>query len=233
MSQGVFVTGTDTGVGKTLVASALLRAARARGLRSVGMKPVAAGTDPSGCQEDVEALIDSGNLSADRRLINPYCFQAPIAPHLAAAESSTLIESDVILKAYQALSGRADYVVVEGAGGLLVPLGAGLDTSDIAARIGLPLLVVVGIRLGCINHALLTIEAIARRNLPIAGWVANCVDPTMSRVGENIEALAERIDAPLVATLPWGISPDKAGIALQAQISVIPNPLPKGLEPSR
>ena len=219
MSKGVFVTGTDTGVGKTLVASALLHAARTLGLRSVGMKPVAAGIDPSGYQEDVEALINAGNVSVDRQAINPYCFQAPIAPHLAAAESGIKIESDVILEAYRALSERADYVVVEGAGGLLVPLGSGLDTSDIAARIGLPLLVVVGLRLGCINHALLTIEAIRRRNLPIAGWIANCVDPQMARVGENIEALAERIDAPLMATLPWGISRDEASIALQPLIA--------------
>jgi dethiobiotin synthetase len=233
VTAGVFVTGTDTGVGKTLVAAALLRAAGAIGLRTAGMKPVAAGTDATGGQEDVAALIAAGNVSVDRQLVNPYCFDPPIAPHIAAAEASTSIDPAAIVRAFGTLAGRTDYLVVEGAGGLLVPLGKGVDTADIAALIGLPLVVVVGLRLGCINHALLTVEAIGRRKLPIAGWIANCVDPQMLRLPQNIVALAERIESPLLATLRWGIFPDEAAIALKPLVNATKSPPSATPEPPR
>lgn len=212
MKAGVFVTGTDTGVGKTLVTTALLRAAVKAGLRAVGMKPVAAGTDPLGRQEDVDALLAAGNVAADRALINPYCFAPAVAPHIAAAEASVEIDRDAIGRAFETLAARADLVAVEGAGGILVPLGPRFDTADLAERLDLPVLIVVGLRLGCINHALLTVEAVASRNLRIVGWIANCVDPGMARLPQNVDALRSRIDHPLLAQIDW--SPDREAAAV-------------------
>ena len=221
MKAGVFATGTDTGVGKTLVTTALLRAACRSGLRAVGMKPVAAGTDALGHQEDVEALIAAGNVAADRALINPYCFAPPIAPHIAATEATVAIDGDTIGRAFQTLSARADFVAVEGAGGILVPLGPAFDTADLAGQLDLPVLIVVGLRLGCINHALLTIEAIVSRKLRIAGWIANCVDPEMARRPQNVDSLRARIDYPLLAQLDWGVGDEAAAMAMTATLDAL------------
>jgi len=206
--QGYLITGTDTGVGKTLVTCALLHAARRRGFRVLGMKPVAAGTDAQGHNEDVEAILAAGSAPAARELVNPYCFQAAVAPHIAAAEEARPIELEPILAAFGQLAAQADRMLVEGVGGFLVPLGPGLDTGDLARRLGLPVILVVGLRLGCINHALLTAEAIAHRGLHLAGWVANRIDPAMDRWEENREALRSRLGAPLLGTLPY--APDAA-----------------------
>jgi dethiobiotin synthetase len=218
-ATGYFITGTDTGVGKTVVACALLHALAAGGARVIGMKPVAAGARMRHGRlenEDVSALKAAANVSAPDELINPYCFEPPIAPHIAAAEARVHIELARLTNARAALAERADYVVIEGAGGFRVPLGGDLDTAQMAAHLGLPVLLVVGMRLGCINHALLTAAAINAVGLPLAGWVANHIDRHMIYAQENVTALEERLHAPLLARIPWttGINSAKVAAAL-------------------
>ena len=208
MSFACFVTGTDTDIGKTLVASALLHKCRERGWTAVGMKPVAAGCGSDGSNEDVEALVAASSLAVERSLINPYLFRDPIAPHIAAAEAGVSIEAERILDSFERLRQQADAVVVEGAGGFLVPLGAAWDSGDLARLLGLPVVLVVGMRLGCINHALLTEEAIAKRGLALAGWVANRISPAMDRYAENLESLRQRLAAPLLGEIPFLDPPD-------------------------
>lgn len=201
MMRGIFVTGTDTGVGKTFVACALLRTLRDRGVRAVGMKPVAAGIAPgASLSEDVIALQAAAGIAAPLECVNPYAFAAPIAPHVAAAQAGRTIALDPIVEAYAALCSLADAVVVEGAGGPLVPLGPRLDMLDIAAGLRLPVLLVVGVRLGCINHALGAELAIRARGLVLAGWVANRIDPGMLVPEASIAAIAARVGAPCLAT---------------------------------
>lgn len=207
MARGLFVTGTDTGVGKTVVACALIRGFATQGYRVVGMKPVAAGdiidTPDGRMNEDVARLRAAGNVDAPLAEVNPYCFDAPIAPHIAAAREGRSIDLDVIVQRYAALAARADVVVVEGAGGFLVPLNERQDFSDLARRLVLPVVLVVGMRLGCLNHALLTQEAIHARGLTFEGWVANRIDPRMAAELENTATLVQRICAPLIASLEW------------------------------
>lgn len=198
-----FVTGTDTGIGKTHVCCALLHALRARGLRAVGMKPIAAGVEADGTNEDVERLRQAGSIEVARGLTNPYLLQEPIAPHLAAAEQGIELASPAIRDAFDKLSNLADAVVVEGCGGFIVPLNDTRDTADLARELGLPVILVVGMRLGCLNHALLTQEAIARRGLELAGWVANRIDPQMLRFEGNLATLEARLAAPLLGVLPY------------------------------
>lgn len=206
--QAFFITGTDTGVGKTFAACALLHAAHARGLGTLAMKPVAAGVDAQERNEDVERLIAASSIKAARELVNPYCFDAPIAPHIAAANEGRTIEPDRILHAFGKLAGRADFVLVEGVGGFRVPLAEDFDTADLAVRLGLPVILVVGLRLGCLNHALLTAEAIRARGLPLTGWIANRIDPAMPHWQKNLAALQEGLAAPLLGTLPWRTDAD-------------------------
>jgi len=211
--HGFFVTGTDTGVGKTLVACSLLRAFAARGLRAVGMKPVASGAVQRAnglVHDDVERLLAAGNLTAPRERINPYCFAAPIAPHLAASAAGMRIDLDHIARCFDALAAAADVVIVEGVGGFRVPLGPGADTAQLAARLALPVVLVVGMRLGCLNHALLTADAVAGRGLALAGWVANHIDPHMAAADENVRALEALIAAPLLARIAFAATPDPA-----------------------
>lgn len=204
MSSGLFVTGTDTGVGKTVVAVALLRALATGGRRAVGMKPVAAGIDPGAAwNADVASLAAHANVAAPLATINPYAFAPPIAPHLAAQLAGTSIDLDRIAGAYATLAAAADVVVVEGAGGALVPLGPWSDMLDVPARLGVPVLLVVGIRLGCLNHALLSALAIGARGLRLAGWVASRIDPSMLAADANVVALQERLGAPPVADFGW------------------------------
>jgi dethiobiotin synthetase len=200
--QAYFVTGTDTEVGKTFATCALLHVARGRGLRAVGMKPVAAGVDAAGRNEDVEMLAAAASFAAPRELVNPYCFAAPVAPHIAAAAEGRLIDPARIAAAARELAADADLLLVEGVGGFRVPLGDGIDSADLAVRLGLPVILVVGLRLGCLNHALLTAEAIRARGLSLAGWIANGIDPGMARPEENVAALNERLGAPLLGVLP-------------------------------
>jgi dethiobiotin synthetase len=205
-----FVTGTDTEVGKTFVSCALLHALRERGFTAIGMKPVAAGSDDDGRNDDVEALLAASGVPAPPELVNPYLFKPAIAPHIAAAEEGRRIEIARIEGAFASLRTMADAVVVEGVGGFCVPLGPGIDTADLAEQLGLPVILVVGMRLGCINHALLTEQAIAARGLTLAGWIANRIDGEMVRFDENLAALKERIAAPLLGVIPARCTPQKA-----------------------
>lgn len=205
-----FITGTDTEVGKTFVTSALLLALRTKGVKAIGMKPVAAGTDAAGKNDDVEALIAASGVIAPRELINPYLFQPAIAPHIAAAEERRVIDIALIVGSFNALREMAATVLVEGVGGFCVPLGPHSDTADLAEALGLPVILVVGMRLGCINHALLSQQAITARGLKLAGWIANRIDPGMSRFDENLVALRDRMTAPLLAVIPANSTPHKA-----------------------
>ncbi|MCC6194942.1 MAG: dethiobiotin synthase [Burkholderiales bacterium] len=207
-ARGVFVAGTDTGVGKTRVAVALVRALRARGARVAGMKPVAAGIAPgAAANADVEALAQADGLALPLPDRNPYAFAAPIAPHLAARDEGVAIELAAIAAAWSRVARVADTIVVEGAGGVLVPLGTDFDMLDVARRLRLPVLLVVGVRLGCLNHALLSAQAIAGRGLPLAGWVANRIDRSMLRADDNVAELRARLPAPLWDDVAWGAEP--------------------------
>jgi dethiobiotin synthetase len=221
VTRAIFVSGTDTGVGKTLVATALLRALVATGRRAVGMNPVATGVDPGGTvNADVSSLVAAGNVLAPLADVNPVSFARAIAPELAARAAGAAIDVERIVGAYARLATGADAVVVEGAGGVLVPLARGVDMLDIPARLGLPVLLVVGIRLGCINHALLSALALNARGVRLAGWVANRIDPDMQEGDANVTALGERLPAPLVADFAWrgrGAPPpdfDRAALSL-------------------
>jgi dethiobiotin synthetase len=207
---GCFVTGTDTDAGKTLIAAALLHLCVQQGWRSAGMKPVAAGCtqdeDGQWRNADVTALFNAGNVQVNMADINPYCFKEAIAPHLAACHEGVAIQPAVLHAAFQRLARQADALVVEGAGGFMVPLSDehdhcyGLD--DFAAELQLPVVLVVGMRLGCLNHALLTQAAIQARGLKLAGWVANCVEPQMRCFEENLATLQNRLQAPLLGVVP-------------------------------
>lgn len=222
--HGYFVTGTDTGVGKTLVACALLRAYAARGLRVIGMKPVAAGaTRMNGVliNEDVEQLIAAANVSAPREWVNPYCFEPPIAPHIAAVEEKKLIEIKYLRYIALRLLVLGDVLVVEGAGGFCVPLNDHETSADLACALNFPVVLVVGMRLGCLNHALLTAEAIRARGLTLAGWVANHIDAHMAHADANVAALQARLNAPLLARIAHGASPDATAIASHIVIGAL------------
>lgn len=211
-----FITGTDTEIGKTFVTCTLLHSARGQGLRAVGMKPVAAGAEMINGEflnEDAARLRAAGSFDPGLDLLNPYCLASPIAPHIAAAEEGVRIEASRILKAFEALQTQADVLLVEGVGGFRVPLDDDYDTADLARDLGLPVILVVGMRLGCINHALLTAEAIAARGLHLAGWVANQVDPAMLRFDQNLEALTRRMPAPLLGVVPFQADGDAAAAA--------------------
>lgn len=203
MTRGWFIAGTDTGIGKTRCAVALLHALRARHARCIGMKPVAAGLDANGDNEDVLALAAAGTHRVPRAWQNPYALPAPVSPHIAAAEVGVGIDLAVITAAYAQLAAEADAVVVEGAGGLLVPLSAADNGGDLAQALGLPIVLVVGLRLGCLNHALLTRDAIRLRGLRLAGWVCNRLDPAMPAQDENLAYLAEQLPAPRLADWTW------------------------------
>ena len=198
MKQAFFITGTDTDVGKTYVACELIRQFVSQGFKVVGMKPVAAGREfieGKWVHDDVQKLILAGNVDAPLALVNPYGFDEAIAPHIAAENERIQIKTEVILYAFQQLSELADVVIVEGAGGFLVPLNEYETLADLAVILNIPVILVTGIKLGCINHTLLTAEAIKKRNLCFHGWVANCLDPSMKAITENINTLTARLKA--------------------------------------
>lgn len=202
MSHAYFVTGTDTEVGKTFVTCALLEQARRSGHAAAGLKPVAAGTDADGHNDDVERILAASAVALPRATVNPYCFSAAIAPHIAAEEEGRAIRFAPILDAFASAQQRCDFLLVEGVGGFRVPLGPDGDSADLAQALALPVILVVGLRLGCINHALLSVEAIAARGLTLAGWVANSIDPAMNRREENLATLQQLIPAPLLGVVP-------------------------------
>ena len=198
-----FITGTDTGVGKTLISCALLHFFAAQGKRVAGFKPVAAGCDEHDHNDDAKALRAASTMQLTYGQVNPYCFRHAIAPHIAARHSGVRIELPRILASYHELAGQADEVIVEGVGGFLVPLNDAQNGGDLAVQLGLPIILVVGMRLGCLNHALLTVEAIAARGLTLVGWVANVIQGDMISVDENVAALQQRISVPLLGIVPY------------------------------
>lgn len=203
MNAAFFIVGTDTGVGKTHIACALLHATRRLGLTAVGMKPIAAGIEADGRNEDVAQLLAASSIQPPVALVNPYLYDPPIAPHIAAQEAGRPIEIARIQQAFAQLQTLADVVWVEGVGGFLVPLDDAHDAADLAVALALPVVLVVGMRLGCLNHALLTVEAIDRRGLTLAGWVANQIDPAMARFEANLATLQNRLKAPLLGVTPY------------------------------
>ena len=221
MTRGCFVTGTDTEIGKTLVTTGLLHACRRHGLSAIGMKPVAAGAAPRDEQlinEDVEAILAASSVEADRALVNPYLFSPPIAPHIAASEANATIDADHVVDCLRRLAAVADVVIVEGVGGFRVPLRDGFDTADLACKLGLPVILVVGLRLGCINHALLTAEAMRARRLTCLGWVANQIDPEMRRQQENIATLDELLGMPRLGYIEHLASPSAQIVASRLRL---------------
>jgi len=204
--KSFFITGTDTGVGKTEIALILMAALQARGLRVAGMKPVAAGcvvTAEGLRNDDAVRLQQHSSMPLAYEMVNPFAFAPAIAPHLAAAQAGVAIDLKHITYCYAALAAQADAVVVEGVGGLLVPLSEQLDLVDLVRALDLPVVLVVGMRLGCLNHALLTGETIRHRGLRFAGWVANSLEPEMDCLAENVFALARRLPAPFLGQLPY------------------------------
>lgn len=216
-----FVTGTDTGVGKTLISCALLHAFAAQGKSVAGMKPVAAGCDEDGLNEDVKKLRAATNILASLGQINPYSFVRPVAPHIAARNAGVQINLQRILESYNELAAQAEVVIVEGAGGFRVPLNDSEDSADLAVALGLPVILVVGMRLGCLNHALLTMRAIGDGGLVCAGWIANVTADGMAALDENIEALQQRIEAPLLAIVQYQENPDARTVAAQLDLELL------------
>ncbi len=216
-----FITGTDTGVGKTLVSCALLHGFAAQGMRVAGMKPVAAGCADGGQHEDVRQLRAASNVLASGGQINPYCFAQAVAPLLAAQFVGISINFARIVESFSELNAQADAVIVEGVGGFRVPLNEEQDSADLAQQLGLPVILVVGMRLGCLNHALLTAEAIAARGLTLAGWVANVLDADMAMLKENIAALRQRLNAPLLGVVPHQVQPDAREAATHLDMALL------------
>jgi dethiobiotin synthetase len=214
--SGVFVTGTDTNCGKTEVSLGLMAAWQARGQRVLGMKPVATGCDPGpGGPRNADALrlLAQGTTEAPYGLVNPYAFEPPIAPHIAAGQAGVEIEMGGIAIAYHALAQECDRVVVEGIGGWRVPLGTSLYVGDIPKTLHLPVIMVVGLKLGCVNHSLLTVEAIRAQGCALAGWVGNRIDPLMQASDENLATLAALLRAPCIGVVPWLERLDAADLA--------------------
>ena len=205
-SAGFFITGTDTDVGKTLLSGALILKLREAGIGAIGFKPVVAGTyvDSNGqkLNEDLETLRIASGLNSQEPSLCPYVLDEAAAPHLVAKKNGVYLDPSIILGDLHSLSQQFEVVVVEGAGGFLVPLNEQEDLGDLAQAIDLPVILVVGMRLGCINHALLTCEAIVSRQLTIAGWVANTLPEEMPLLEENIQTLKDRIFAPFLGVIP-------------------------------
>ena len=202
---GVFIAGTDTGVGKTVIAAALIRALVRDGLRVAAMKPVAAGASPTAAglrNDDALALMKAANVAAPYETVNPYCFAAPISPHIAARDAGITMDIELLRQRYAELAREADCVVVEGAGGWLTPISAAASMADVAAALALPVALVVALRLGCLNHAFLTARALAAHGVRLAGWVGNSIDPSFERAADNIGELELRLQ-PAAAIVPY------------------------------
>ncbi|MCV9919697.1 MULTISPECIES: dethiobiotin synthase [Pseudomonas] len=225
MSKAYFIAGTDTDVGKTTIAAGLLHAARLQGLSTLGAKPVASGcavTAKGLRNADAQALIDESTFKLAYELVNPFAFEPAIAPHLAAREAGIALGVPALLAPMQTvLKQGADFTLIEGAGGWRVPLSDHANLSDLAIALKLPVILVVGVRLGCINHALLSAEAIARDGLQLAGWVANIIEPRTSRLEENLASLAERLPAPCLGRVPKLKQASGAAVAEYLQLDLL------------
>ena len=227
-SQCFFITGTDTGVGKTLAATGLLRAAAAQGLSTLGLKPVSAGCVRHGDEwhnEDALAIQSAASLELPYAEVNPVAVEPPIAPHIALADENRRVgAAELSRRCVDVLRRRApEFAVIEGAGGWLVPLNDSESLADVAVMIGAPVILVVGLRLGCLSHALLTAQAIAASGLPLAGWVGSCLnDPPMPRQAENLLTLEQRLPAPCIGVLPYlGAAPDAAAAASHLHLAAL------------
>lgn len=201
-----FITGTDTGVGKTRIAAGLCAAFAGAGKRVAGMKPIASGCERTADglrSEDALALMRAMTVQADYVDVNPYAFEPAIAPHIAAAEAGRVIDFALLDRCHERLARSSDVLIVEGAGGWLAPLDARRSFADLAVHWRLEVVLVVGLRLGCLNHALLTVESIQRRGLRLAGWVGNGIDPAFERAAENVRTLHDAIPAPCLGGFPY------------------------------
>ena len=215
--MSVFVTGTDTGVGKTLVSATLLAALNASGVHAVGMKPVASGCNetPQGLRNDDALLLIEHSAGAPAYAdVNPYALHEAIAPHLAAVTDGVQIRLDPLLARFETLSTNAQCVVVEGVGGWAVPLSSALMQADLVRELDLPVVLVVGLRLGCLNHALLSARAITADGCRLAGWIGNRIDPSMARADDNIAALRALVPAPCLGILPHAGAHDPRALAV-------------------
>ena len=222
MIKHFYVTGTDTGIGKTVASTALLHALRSTGLRAVGMKPVASGcaqTDAGWRNADALALLEASDPRPDYAQLNPYALPLPLAPEIAAREAGVEIELGKIVSAFERLQASADALVVEGVGGWLAPLSATLDQVDVVRALRLPVVMVVGMRLGCLNHARLTARAIAADGCELGGWIANHIDPGMERQDENFELLRVRLQAPCWGRLPFRPIPDAESLSRELKFA--------------
>jgi len=209
MSRGFFITGTDTGVGKTRVSLSIMELIKMQGHTVAGMKPVAAGADQteSGLRnEDAIMLQSASSHDVDYALLNPFVFVPAIAPHIAAQQAGIKISIETITRCFEQLQTQNDFVIVEGAGGWCVPIDQKNTMADVALALDLPVILVVGIRLGCINHALLTAQRIREDGVALAGWVANHIDPDMEFSAENVQTLQERLPAPCLGQIPYDVS---------------------------
>lgn len=213
MTQAYYITGTDTEIGKTHVTCALLARAAQDGSRAVGLKPVAAGTDPDGENDDVRRLMATNSLGLDARSVNPWLLREPVSPHIAARHAGTEIKLPPIMASFRHASTLADLVLVEGVGGLYAPLSDTLSQPDLIRALDIPVILVVGLRLGCLNHALLTVAALKYESCRLAGWVGNLVDPAFQAQTDNIDTLNQRIDAPCLGVLPFNPSATPQSLA--------------------
>jgi dethiobiotin synthetase len=214
--RGYFITGTDTGVGKTVVTLGLMQTLQEQGNTVVAMKPVAAGCEPTPaglCNDDALRLQQQASVELDYVQVNPYAFAPAIAPHLAAEQSGVRININNIVNKYNELSNLSDCVLVEGAGGWQVPLNADETLADLAGALGLEVILVVGIRLGCLNHALLSAQSIVSSGCDLAGWVANHMLPGSEATAANINALESRLTCPRLGTIPYKTGPSARFVA--------------------
>lgn len=205
MKRNYFITGTDTEIGKTFATCAMIHALQKRGVKVAPMKPIAAGTinlNGTDINEDVAAMMAVTGNAFSQSDVNPYCFEQGIAPHIAARHAGRVIEIDVIRAAYSRLAAVSDVVLVEGAGGYSVPLSDKESMADLPVALGLDVILVVGMRIGCINHATLTADAVRARGLKLAGWIANTPAAQMAAFDENLATLKAVIQAPLLGTIP-------------------------------
>jgi len=203
MSPAYFITGTDTEIGKTHATCALLAAAQAQGLQVAALKPVAAGTDADGRNDDVVRLMQAANVALPERTVNPWLLNEPLSPHIAARHAGVEITAAAIIETFQLAVGRTDLLLVEGVGGLYAPLSDTLSQPDLIRQLDIPVILVVGLRLGCLNHALLTAAAIKQEGLNFAGWIGNQIDPAFQAMAENIETLRHRLNVPCLGILPY------------------------------
>ena len=218
MTQAYYITGTDTEIGKTQATCVLLAQAAATGHRAIGLKPVAAGTDADDQNDDVRRLMAASHVVLDARMVNPWLLAEPVSPHIAARHAGIEITLPSIAASFNAACAKADVVLVEGVGGLYAPLSDTLSQPDLIRALDLPVILVVGLRLGCLNHALLTVAALQQEGCRLAGWIGNGVDPTFQAQEDNIETLRQRIDAPCLGIIPF--APDATPASLASMLTL-------------